>query len=102
MANGLTGRCYINLEDWSRAQSHLKTAIRLHADPASRDAAYNQTELATTYARQGDVEQACQIGEQAVDLLAAKVYSAACVGRVRRLQAPRRPLSQGRGRERFQ
>jgi Helix-turn-helix domain len=91
MANGLAGRCYISLEYWGRAQSHLKTAIRLHADPASRDATWNQAELATTYARQGDVEQACQIGEQAVNLLAAKVDSASCVGQVRRLQAALSP-----------
>jgi tetratricopeptide (TPR) repeat protein/transcriptional regulator with XRE-family HTH domain len=91
MANALAGRCYLNLENWGRAQSHFQTAMRLQADPVSADAACFQAELATTYARQGDVEQACQVGEQVMDILAAKVDSASCVGQVRRLQAALSP-----------
>jgi len=37
------------------------------------------------------VEQACQIGEQVMDILAAKVDSASCVGQVRHLQAALSP-----------
>jgi tetratricopeptide (TPR) repeat protein len=85
--NHLVGSCYINLEDWGRAQRHLQTALRLQADPVSADTTARQALLATTYARQGDPEHACQIGEQAVDILAGKVDSAYCVGQVRRLQA---------------
>jgi hypothetical protein len=76
----------MHLEDWGRAQSHIKTAIQLDADPASRDAVWGQAEIATISARLGDVEQACQLGEQVVDILAAKIDSASCVAQVRRLQ----------------
>jgi len=91
MANELVSGCYMRLEDWGRAQSHLQTALRLQVNPVSREAALRQANLATTYARQGDVEHACRIGEQAVDILAAKVDSNRCVGKVRRLQTALSP-----------
>jgi tetratricopeptide (TPR) repeat protein len=91
MTNELVSGCYMRLEDWGRAQSHLQTALRLQTDPVSREAALRRANLATTYARQGDVEHACQVGEQAVEILATKVDSPRCVGKVRRLQAALSP-----------
>jgi tetratricopeptide (TPR) repeat protein/transcriptional regulator with XRE-family HTH domain len=89
--NNEVGASFMRLEDWGRAQNHLKTAIQLYTDPASRDAVWGQAELATVYARQGDVEQACQVGEQVMDILAAKVDSEGCVGQLRRLQTALSP-----------
>ncbi len=80
------GYCYLRLEDWSRSQSHLRTALRLQGDNCSREAALREALLAVTYARQGDPEHACDVGGRAVDLLADDVNSARCVGHVRRLQ----------------
>jgi len=80
------GYCYLRLEDWPRSQSHLRTALRLQDDIYSREAALRQALLAVTYARQGDPEQACEVGTRAVDLLAEDVNSDRCVGHVRRVQ----------------
>lgn len=80
------GYCYLRLEDWHRSQSHLRTALKLQDDIYSREAALRQALLAITYAKQGDPEQACEIGTRAVDLLAEDVDSNRCVGHVRRVQ----------------
>jgi hypothetical protein len=47
--------------------------------------------LATTYAQQGDPEQACGVGNRAIDILADDVDSDRCVGHVRRLQVSLSP-----------
>jgi hypothetical protein len=52
--------------------------------------------LAVTYARQGDPEQACDVANKAVDILAEDVDSDRCIGHVRRAQdalAPYRKLT---------
>jgi hypothetical protein len=46
---------------WPSGRRTITNSIRLQADPASRDAAVFQAEVATVYARQGDVEQACHL-----------------------------------------
>jgi hypothetical protein len=84
--NAQAGYCYLRLEDWPRSQSHLRTALRLQDDIYSREAALRQALLAVTYARQGDPEQACEVGTRAVDLLAEDVDSQRCIGHVRRVQ----------------
>jgi tetratricopeptide (TPR) repeat protein len=90
-ANEQIGYCYIRLEDWGKAQHHLKTALQLQTDPHGREAALRQALLATTYARQGDPEHACQTGNQAVDILAANVESDRCISHVRQLQTALNP-----------
>jgi tetratricopeptide (TPR) repeat protein len=84
--NAQAGYCYTKLSDWPRAQSHLLAALRLQEDSYSREGALRRALLATTYARQGDPEQACEIGNRAIDILADDVDSDRCVGHVRRLQ----------------
>ncbi len=84
--NAQAGYCFLRLEDWHRSQSHLRTALRLQDDACSREASLRQALLAMTYARQGDPEQASEVGARAVDLLADDVNSQRCVGHVRRLQ----------------
>lgn len=85
-ANEQIGYCYMRLENWSQAQGHLRTAIKLQADPDTREGALRQALLAVTYARQGEHERACEIGTRAVDILATDVDSDRCVGHIRRVQ----------------
>ncbi len=85
------GYCYTRLEDWTRAQNHLTTALRLQADSYSREGALRRALLATTYAHQGDPEHACSIANQAVDMLAQDVDSDRCIGHIRRVQDALRP-----------
>lgn len=85
------GYCYTRLEDWTRAQHHLTTALRLQADSYSREGALRLALLATTYARQGDPEHACHIANQAVDILAQDVDSDRCIGHIRRVEGALRP-----------
>jgi tetratricopeptide (TPR) repeat protein len=84
--NAQAGYCYTRLSDWPRAQSHLLAALRLQEDSYSREGALRRALLATTYANQGDPEQACEVGNRAIDILADDVDSDRCVGHVRRLQ----------------
>ncbi len=85
------GYCYTRLEDWPRAQNHLTTALRVQADSYSREGALRRALLATTYAHQGDPEHACDIADQAVDILAQDVDSDRCIGHIRRVQDALRP-----------
>src|SRR5262249_20816771 len=85
-ANEQVGYCYMRMEDWSQAQNHFRASLRPQADPPGRETALRQALLATTYARQGNPEHACQVGERAVDSLADSVDSDRCVTHVRRLQ----------------
>jgi tetratricopeptide (TPR) repeat protein len=84
--NEQIGYCYTRLEDWDRAGSHLRLALRLQEAPDTREGALRRALLAVTYARQGDCEQACHTAAKAVDLLARDVDSDRCVGHVRRVQ----------------
>jgi hypothetical protein len=84
--NAQAGYCYMRMEDWSRAQNHLRTALRLQADTFSREGALRRSLIAITHARQGDPEQACEVATRAVQALAEDVDSDRCVGHVRRVQ----------------
>jgi hypothetical protein len=86
-AHAQAGYCYVRLEDWPRARSHLRNALRLQDSQFSREAALRNVLLATTYARQGqpDPDQAAALGSQAVQALSDQVESSRCVGHVARL-----------------
>jgi hypothetical protein len=84
--NEQIGYCYTQLEDWERACNHIRLALRLQADPDTREGALRQALLAVTHARQGDPEQACHVASKAVDILARDVDSDRCVRHVRRVQ----------------
>jgi hypothetical protein len=84
--NEQIGYCFTRLEDWDRAGSHLRLALRLQEAPDTREGALRRALLAATYARQGDCERACHTAAKAVDLLARDVDSDRCVGHVRRVQ----------------
>jgi hypothetical protein len=86
-ANEQIGYCYLKLEDWSRARSHFRTALRLQDNPDTREGALRQALLAVTYARQGEPEHACQAATTATSILAKDVDSDRCVGHVRQVQA---------------
>jgi tetratricopeptide (TPR) repeat protein len=89
--NGQAGYCYTRLGDWSRAQSHLTTALRLQGDSYRREGALRRGLLAITYASQGDPEHACEVANTAVDMLADDVDSPRCLGRVRQVQTMLHP-----------
>jgi tetratricopeptide (TPR) repeat protein len=94
--NAQAGYCYVRLEDWSRAQDHLLAALRLQDDSYTREGALRRALLASRYARQGDPEQACDIANKAVDVLAEDVDSDRCVGHIRRVQDALSPQPQDR------
>ena len=76
----------ISLKDWSQARSHIRTALRMQGDSYNREGVLRLALLADAYARQGEPEQACELGGRAVDTLLTQVDSARCVGHVRRLR----------------
>jgi tetratricopeptide (TPR) repeat protein len=86
-AHGQAGYCYIQLQDWARARSHLRSALKLQGADSAREGALRQILLATTYARQHhpDLDRAVHLGSQAVETLAGDVDSARCIGHVGRL-----------------
>ncbi|HEY8524746.1 MAG TPA: hypothetical protein VIL48_07285 [Acidimicrobiales bacterium] len=89
--NEQIGYCYLRLNDWSRATSHMRKAVQLHREPYSREGALRLALLADVYAQQGEPEQACRLGHQALDTLAVEVNSARCVGHVRQVSEHLRP-----------
>ncbi len=91
VVNEQIGSCYMRLEDWGRAQGHLRTAIKLQTEPYTREGALRRARLAFTYARQGEHERACEVGGRAVDILADGVDSNRCVGEIRKVQDSLRP-----------
>lgn len=90
-ANEQIGYCFLRLEDWGRARSHLRSALRLQGNPDTREGALRQALLAITYAREGEPERACQAGVKASDILAKDVDSDRCVGHIRNVQAALNP-----------
>jgi tetratricopeptide (TPR) repeat protein len=90
--NEQAGYCYVKLENWSRARSHLTAAIRLQSDNYSRESALRQALLAITYARQGEPEHACEIANGAINLLTHEVDSDRCIGHVRQVQEALQPF----------
>jgi tetratricopeptide (TPR) repeat protein len=90
--NEQIGYCYLRLEDWPRARGHFRTALRLQADTYNREGALRLALLADVYAREGEPEQACEVGGRAIDTLVSQVDSARCIGHVRRLQSHLAPF----------
>lgn len=86
-AHAQAGYCYTQLQDWPRARSHLRSALRLQGDTSAREGALRHTLLATTYVRQRqpDLDRAVHHGTHAVETLLGDVDSARCVGHVSRL-----------------
>jgi tetratricopeptide (TPR) repeat protein len=89
--NEQIGYCYVRLEDWTAARTHLRTAIRLQTDEQGREGALRRALLALTYARQGEPERACEIATIAVAALSGDVDSDRCVGHIRRVQHALQP-----------
>jgi hypothetical protein len=56
------------IDDWGRAQAHLRNALASQPAEPGREHALRLALLANTYARQGDPEQACQFAHRSVDL----------------------------------
>jgi tetratricopeptide (TPR) repeat protein len=81
--NEQAGRCYLRLNEWSQAQNHLASAIRLRPEAYRRQSAFNFALLATAFARQGEAEQACVVANKAVDALEDDVDSTRCIDHVR-------------------
>ncbi len=81
-AHAQAGYCYVRLQDWGRARTHLRSALRLQDSQFSREAALRRVLLATTYVRQEqpDIDQAAALGTQAVQSLTGEVDSTRCVG----------------------
>ncbi len=77
----------MRLQDWGRARTHLRSALRLQDSQFSREAALRRVLLATTYVRQEqpDIDQAAALGTQAVQSLTGEVDSTRCVGHLGRL-----------------
>jgi tetratricopeptide (TPR) repeat protein len=71
------GSCYVRLQDWERARSHLHDALRLQDAGFSREGTLRRILLAETYLRQRrpDLDQALAFGTQAVDALSSAVNS---------------------------
>jgi hypothetical protein len=86
-AHAQGGYCYVRLQDWPRARTHLRSALRLQDSQFSREAALRRVLLATTYVHQDqpDIDQAAALGTQAVQSLAGEVDSTRCVGHLARL-----------------
>lgn len=81
-AHAQAGYCYLRLNDWTQARSHLRTALCTQGDDCSREGALRQVLLARSYLRQPapDCDAAVEIADQAVDTLERTVDSARCVG----------------------
>lgn len=88
--NEFTGSVYLKLGDLKRAESHLRTAIRLPSSE-KREGTLRQAKLAIIHASQGEPERACQTAATAVDVLAEDVNSQRCVGHIRKVQDALRP-----------
>lgn len=84
--NEQIGYCYLRLEDWPRAASHMRKSVQLQGDTESREGALRLALLADSYARQGEPEQACATGSRALDTLTSHVDSARCVGHMQDLR----------------
>ncbi len=86
-AHAQAGYCYVRLQDWPRARTHLRSALRLQDSQFSREAALRRVLLATTYVHQDqpDIDQAAALGTQAVQSLTGEVDSTRCVGHLARL-----------------
>lgn len=82
-AHGQAGYCYLRLGDWDRARGHLLAAAG--DDDQTREGALRQTLLATTHARQGEIDAAADLGAQAVATLSDRVASPRVVGHLTRL-----------------
>lgn len=89
--NEQVGYCFIRLGDWTRARTHLRSALRLQSEESSREGALRQALLAVTYARQGEPEQACEVAGRAVAILSREVDSDRCVGHIRGVQEALKP-----------
>ncbi len=94
--NEQVGYCFMRLGDWSRAREHLTLSAGKQETMSTREGALRQALLADTYTQQGEPEDACEIGGQAIDVLIAEVDSARCVSHVQKISqhlAPYRDLS---------
>jgi hypothetical protein len=85
------GYCFTRLAGWSNAERHLLKALHGQEDSYSREGALRRALLAVTYANQGSPEQACDIANKAIDILAEDVDSDRCVGHIRRAQTALTP-----------
>jgi len=87
VSHAVAGRCYLRLQDWSRARQHLRTALRLQDASYRREGAQSHIGLATTYLRQDrpEVDHAVSLATRAVEILSGEVDSARCVGHLAQL-----------------
>ncbi|HXS65052.1 MAG TPA: tetratricopeptide repeat protein [Streptosporangiaceae bacterium] len=89
--NEQIGSCYLQQGDWSRAQNHFRTALRLQDPSFVRQKAFRHTSLALAYAGGGDPERAVNAATRATEILSEDVISERCVGFVREVQVALRP-----------
>lgn len=69
MINEEIGTCLIILQEYSPAADHLKLSLRADQNSQVRERALRLTRLATVHVRQGEPEQACAVGNKAIDTL---------------------------------
>jgi tetratricopeptide (TPR) repeat protein len=89
--NEQIGNCYLEMGDWSQAQSHFRTALRLQDPSFVRQRAFRHTWLALAYVGGGEPERACNAATRATEILSEDVLSDRCVEYVRRVQVALRP-----------
>ena len=86
-ADAQAGYCYLKLDNWSQARTHLTRSLPEHTQQSAREGALHTVLLATTYVRQEkpNLDRAIELGDQAVHTLSGQVSSTRCVRHVRRL-----------------
>jgi hypothetical protein len=92
--NAMIGECFLLLTDYPAASSHLELSLRGEQNEHSayvRDGVLRLTRLATSYARGGEPERACEAGVRAIDTLSGQVDSTRLTGRIRQLRKDLQP-----------
>lgn len=89
--NEQIGSCYLLQGDWTRAQGHFRTALRLQDPSFVRQKAFRHTSLALAYVGGGDPERAVHAATRATEILSEDVESERCVGFVRQVQVALAP-----------